>query len=540
MNDIDSEQERLVREFLGGGRTRVPPEVDARLRAALAREAVAAGSPRRSGWLAAAALLAGVAVVAGVWWAQRRDAGGVPAAAPGGNASERPQQDPKPDPARPAAPAAPAEPDPMPPSVNLLDAEQTLSRAAWVLVVELTEGAADGALHGKVLRVLRGEGVRPGEALLLLDAAAEAPERSFLDVAGLEAARGPLLVALNPAEGISRVGTHRAQHAVGALAGVPLGAQGMEAPASTVESHARDVAAAVRAELTAALSAAEPDVRAAAVEALCLWDGRPDRRQQPLEHSPWRQPELVGRLLGLCESVDPRIRLHLVGAVPATTGAAGVHALTRRCFDPCPRLRAAAARRLQAMAECAWLVELTRVDSWWAEMTYPPAFAQWRARAEQAARDNDIDDPLGTWQRQLDKGRAENAVLGTMGLGTTGDVAAIAPLRPLADHDDARVRAAAARSRVHLGDRHGHELLRQQLAGLDERAAVYALDMAATLETKEAFDLLVTAADDRRPLIRALACGALRAQRERAPHVVDALLAERLEDEAEMVRAAAR
>lgn len=547
--------ERTVRTFVRSGRTALPAAVDARLAQALRGPAVeaepvpAGATPRR--WLAAALVAAGIAVTVAVFALQRegRDARdqGTPAQDPQRAPQQPVVEEPPPleelEGPAPQDPAGPAGP----PMLRVLDAERTLQRAPLLLVVDVSfphGKPADGRLGGEVLRVLHGSGVEPGRKVELRFArAGGSGDPTMLDVLDLaqlgEGFPGPWLLALQPAPEQPEDRPFQLVAARGTgMPGVPV----LEAaPKVDADATALDR---VRAELAAALASPRAGIRAAAVEALCRWDGSPlERNRELLESSPWADEDVARTLLRLADDGDPAIRLALAQGIPLLADGDAVRALERLCFDAMAFVRAAATNALYRVQGREWAHRLPATEGWWSEFTHPPKLRHWEgliAKAMQREGTEGVPSRSAIFLRQLDKDRAKNVLSGALGLGTTGDTSVLPRLVPLGEHSDLRVRAAAARSRVQLGDRGGFDTLRALVADTDANGAVYALDMLRTLPGKEALDAIATAAKHQSPLVRAFAAAGLRERRAAAPHMVDALLGDLRQDEAEIVRIAAR
>jgi HEAT repeat protein len=238
-------------------------------------------------------------------------------------------------------------------------------------------------------------------------------------------------------------------------------------------------------------------------------------------------------------------------------------------FDRSAAVRSAALARLDGEGAPRGLGSLRAFGpgGFWAVLSTPRGWRTWEYRVLAKAESEHIDGYVGAFLRQLhQKESSVNHLFGALGLGRSGDKQQLPELVALASHEDGSVRVAAAWSRVLLGDRAGHDLLRTMALGDDGGAspsglvsagvdpalpaepgqherngdvAMMALDAVRALDCVESFTTLAAAAKSKVPAVRALAAAGLREQRARGEHEVDALLAELGKDPEELVRLAA-
>lgn len=527
-NGLESDLIEKVRR----ARVDMPDAVDARL-AERVRQLARPGATDRPQWQRVFAMTAALAVVAGVGWMLRPPAPVSDAANP--KAAQDPVRPPAPAPVRAQDPEA--EP---PGPVSLGGARISL----WSPIVAVVKrvGAADAA-ELRVLRYIKSPAGMESDRLRL-EAGAEDQDstfRAFLD--GMPCIPGqPLIVELDlvgdATADVVRVAPVRTRE----LRGLPTLAEG----------YGNEYATPIRALLAEVLRATEardPVVRRMAAIALFRWMGNVDTTELVPPKTLWEgisdaEPGLgsvPARLLQLALDADPAIRLVAAGHIPAKAGPAGRRTLHRLAFDREPEVRIAAQRSLRFHGNNEWLSLAMGVeDTFWKEFTSASTWPAWRQRCIDAAANDGITDTLGIWQRQLDKPRPDNHLIGALALGETGLKAAVEKLHGLREVRDPRVRAAAAASRVLLGDERAWRDLEAQAQSGESRAAVFAIDRIRRIERLEALDLIdETAANAAAPIVRAHAAAALRDLAPLARHRVAARLTDLQQDPHPMVRAAA-
>jgi HEAT repeat protein len=129
-------------------------------------------------------------------------------------------------------------------------------------------------------------------------------------------------------------------------------------------------------------------------------------------------------------------------------------------------------------------------------------------------------------------------------LGKVGGDGVADRLDGIANTEDPRVRVMTAWSQVNLGDKRGYAHLSRLVFDDDARAATQACEALGRIAKRDAVELLLSASEDPRPVVRGAAVTALaqRARKSDAPHraAVEELLASLVKDDDEYVRAAAR
>jgi len=548
-NDLD------VRDALRPGRLAMPTAVDARLQERLAG-ADARGGPTRARrrTVAAGLILAGVAVAVATAWGLDRDD---PAAGPGRHAQDRAGavsapdtlQDPRPLPPQ----RGPAAQEPAVVDATCESAAATRAGAPILAVIQLQPALDSAPRRARILRWLapapasfpsehadwpiravRTEG-NPSDLRAFVDRAEINP--------GDPAAHRSWIVGLDFVDG------DEATRALlpwkdGPLRGIPV----PDGDPEPREPHHKQLLI----ELLSALESADGGLRRAAALALLEWDGPgtglaggPARDPDSLwagldEHT---EPGLAStplRLLDLSRDPDVAIRASLAARLPAAAGPAVDRALFLLLFDPVAVVRSAARRSLPRLGHADWAALLEGLDdTWWNEFTNPLDWALWDQRCREAAAAENITDDVGVWRRQLHKPRDDNHLLGALGLGTTGAKAAVEILATLSQHQDARVRIAAAGSRLRLDDDRAWALLRKECLSGSRREAAFAIDRIRGISRLEALDLLDECTESPDPVVRAMGIAGMRDLKPLAVHRVMARLADLADDPHPLVRACA-
>ena len=532
MNDED----RDVIEFVQSGRVVAGEGRAARVRAAMAVPTGAASGGadapapgRRTQRLFAAALvLLGALVVAGVAWLRHTPPGNVPAQEPKPQRQQAPPTAPAPKPNEPGDPMAGDEPE--------RDLATTLKESPLVLVVDVffPSGvpALDG-LSGTVKSVLQGDATLAGRKVWLhwnKTGGTRSGSLDRVDLADIHdvVANGggyglPWLLALAPMNDAEKTAAGPPRYPTCDTDAVPWlhaptakGLPGTLATRAAVQATG-EAKAQVLAWLAAGCKDADEGVRADSAQAIAAAGELP--------------PGLDVKAL----AADPLPQVRAAAAAFAPRELA-----LQLLFDRSQFVRSAALGRLQGPDRPAWLDGLLARAALWTELGSPREWRLWAWRVLEKAESEHIQGYTGAFLRQLhQKTEPVNHMLGALGLGRSGDKAQLPELQALATHADGAVRVAAAWSRVLLGDRQGHDLLRALALGDDRDVAIMALDAVRALDCVESFATLLAAAKSRLPAVRALAAAGLREQRARGEHAVDALLAELRQDPEEIVRLAA-